>query len=163
MTIALLRQTRQGRPRPCRRVFPTSIELGLLTATPGASHKFAAARRASHDETGALEIPDEPLRDDVRHECVRVVLALPALELQREGERCGKFVGVGRREFFVGVGHPQTIAQVWERSKNEGRVGFLVLASVAPSRHAPKGNPAPMGVRREAVVNALAGGQASRP
>ena len=46
-----------------------------------------------HDEASALEVADEPLRNDVRHECVRVMLALPALELQREGERCGKFVG----------------------------------------------------------------------
>jgi len=53
-----------------------------------------AERRAlHHDVAGALEIPDEPLCDDVGHECARVVLALPALELQREGERCGKFVG----------------------------------------------------------------------
>jgi len=62
-----------------------------------------AERRTLHQNVaGALEIPDEPPCDDVGHECVRVVLALPALEFQREGERCGKFVGISGRELFVG-------------------------------------------------------------
>lgn len=43
-----------------------------------------AERRAlQHDVASALEIPDEPLCDDVGHERIRVVLALLALELQR--------------------------------------------------------------------------------
>jgi len=44
-----------------------------------------AERRAlHHNVAGALEIPDEPFRDDVGHERVRVVLALPALEFHHE-------------------------------------------------------------------------------
>jgi len=57
-----------------------------------------AERRAfHHNVAGALEVADEPLCDDVGHECVRVVLALAALKFQREGERCGQVVGIGGR------------------------------------------------------------------
>jgi hypothetical protein len=41
-------------------------------------------RALHHDVAGALEISDEPLCDDVGYECVRVMLALPALELHHE-------------------------------------------------------------------------------
>jgi hypothetical protein len=44
-------------------------------------------RRASAIERPGS--PDEPLRDDVSHECVRDMLALAAFKFEREGERCG--------------------------------------------------------------------------
>ena len=58
-----------------------------------------------------------PLCDDVRHEWVRFMPALAAFKFQREGERCRQVIGIGRRELFI-VGHPPTIAEVPERSKN---------------------------------------------
>ena len=77
----------------------------LSSLKPPPKRRMPAERRAlHHDVAGALEVPDEPLCDDVGHECVRVVLALPALEFQREGQRRGKFVGVGGRELFVASG-----------------------------------------------------------
>jgi len=56
-------------------------------------------RALHHDVAGALEISDEPLCDDVGHECVRVMLALPALELHHD-------MSAGRRKR---VGQPQSI------------------------------------------------------
>jgi hypothetical protein len=70
-----------------------------------------------HDVAGALEVSDEPLCHDVRHKCVRVMLALPAPELEREGERRGKFVGIGGSKLCFGVGHPRMM-QAGERIKN---------------------------------------------
>jgi hypothetical protein len=67
-----------------------------------------------------VELACEPFRDDVRHERVRVMLALPALKFQRESERCRQVFGIGGREPFFEVGHPQKVAQAAERSKNEG-------------------------------------------
>jgi hypothetical protein len=40
-----------------------------------------------HQIPGALPAPYEPLRDDVSHEAVRVMPALAAVKLKREGER----------------------------------------------------------------------------
>jgi hypothetical protein len=55
-------------------------------------HKSPSNRRVSteqrpfhHDVKGALEEANQPLSDDVRHECVCVMLALAAFEFQREG------------------------------------------------------------------------------
>jgi hypothetical protein len=49
----------------------------------------------------------EPLRDDVSHEAVRVMPALAAFKLKREGERRREVIRIGGRELFVaGVGRP---------------------------------------------------------
>jgi hypothetical protein len=73
-----------------------------------------------HDVAGAFEVAYEPLRDDVRHERIRVMPSLPALKFQRESERCRQVFGIGGRELFFEVGHPQKVAQAGERSKNQG-------------------------------------------
>ena len=59
-------ETRRGRG---------SNNLILLLKSP-AKRRMPAERRAlPHDVAGALEMPDEPLCDDVGHECIRVVSA----------------------------------------------------------------------------------------
>jgi hypothetical protein len=53
----------------------------------------SGTRRSRHPAahgSGALEVANQPLSDDVRHECVRVMLALATLEPQGESERCGE-------------------------------------------------------------------------
>ena len=51
----------------------------ILLLKPPPKRRVAAERRALRQVAGALEIPDEPLCDDVGHECVGVVLALSSM------------------------------------------------------------------------------------
>ena len=67
---------------------------------------MAAERRPLHDdEPSARQIFDETLGDDLRHDLVGVVNALPALKAQRKRQRLGEIAGIGRREFSGGFGH----------------------------------------------------------
>ena len=50
------------------------------------------------DEPGAIEIFDQPVRDDARHDLVRPVRALPPVVAQCEGDRVGEVFGGGGRE-----------------------------------------------------------------
>ena len=48
----------------------------------------ALGRRPAHDdEAGAVQVLDKALGDDVRHDLVGFVDALPAADAQREGEQ----------------------------------------------------------------------------
>jgi hypothetical protein len=61
---------------------------------PAAERGAPADRRfLHHDEARPLEVLDEALRADSRHEFVGVVDALAALEAEREGEGVGQVVG----------------------------------------------------------------------
>ncbi len=63
-----------------------------------------------YDEAGSLQMLDETLRHDRRHEFVRVVDALATLEAQGEGERVGDVFRRGGRERSgtsgIGAGQP---------------------------------------------------------
>jgi len=70
---------------------PSAVTLG-----PASEGAASAKRRLLHDDkTGALEVLDEALGDDDRHELVGVVDPLAALKTQREGERVGDIGGGG--------------------------------------------------------------------
>jgi len=65
-----------------------------VTLEPASEGAPSAKRRPLHDDkTGALEMLDEPLGDDDRHDLVGVVDPLVALKTQREGERGGDIGG----------------------------------------------------------------------
>lgn len=70
---------------------PSAVTLG-----PASEGAASAKRRLLHDDkTGALEVLDEALGDDDRHELVGVVDPLAALKTQREGQRVGDIGGGG--------------------------------------------------------------------
>ena len=62
-------------------------------------------RRALHDdEARPVEVIDEVFGDDLGHDLVGVVGALPSLEPQRVGERGSEIGGIDRGK-GVGIGH----------------------------------------------------------
>ena len=63
---------------------------------PAAERSAAAYRRfLHHDEPRTLEVLDQALGDDRRHELVGVVRALPALKASGERQGIGDVVGCG--------------------------------------------------------------------
>jgi hypothetical protein len=61
----------------------------------------ASDRRPLHDhESGELEMLDEAFGDDLGHELIGVVDALPPLKAQRERKSGGEVARVGRRQLF---------------------------------------------------------------
>src|SRR5208283_495191 len=85
---------------------------------PAPQRRRADLRGFLHDhKPSPLKMLNKPLSDDLGHDLVRVVDALPALEAQREGDRIGEVGRVGGRE-LVGVGHAGRIASGRERNKN---------------------------------------------
>jgi hypothetical protein len=66
--------------------------------------------RLLHDnESGALEVPHDPVGDNRSHVLIRVVDTLPAAEQQGESDRAGNVARVGGAELLI-VGHRRTIA-----------------------------------------------------
>ncbi len=65
----------------------------LEPASEGAA--FAKRGLLQDDKTRALEVLDEPLGDDARHELDGIVDPLAALKTQREGECVGDVGGGG--------------------------------------------------------------------
>jgi hypothetical protein len=65
-------------------------------------------------------MPHDALRGNRGRHAIAVVDTLLAGEQEREGDRFGDVAGVGWRELFFEVRHPQKVAQARERSKNEG-------------------------------------------
>ena len=58
--------------------------------SPDMSARFRRSVVSYDDEAGALQMLDQTLRHDLRHDLVGVVDALTTLKAQREGERVGE-------------------------------------------------------------------------
>lgn len=90
---------------------PLSFHFG--TRSPGPQKASASSFRLyaigtalHHDEAGALQVPDQPLRHDLGHELSRIVLPASTIESQREREGGGDVAGIGGCELIVGHARP---------------------------------------------------------
>jgi hypothetical protein len=84
----------------CPRRLSRRARLLPLKASPNL-RVTAEQRTFHHHIPGALQVSYEPLRDDVSHEGVRVMPALAAFKLKREGERRREVIRIGGRELFI--------------------------------------------------------------
>jgi hypothetical protein len=81
------------------------------SSSPASEGAASAKRGLLHDdETRALEVLDESLGDDDRHELVGIVDPLAALKTPRKGECVGD-IGGGGSQIFV-VRHPGRIVDL---------------------------------------------------
>jgi len=75
--------------------------------------------RALHDDEARLQVPGKMLSRDPRHGLGTLAKALSAINAQRVFNRKSEFVRRCRGQLFVRIGHPQTMSQWSEQSKNE--------------------------------------------
>jgi hypothetical protein len=79
-----------------------------------------AKRRSLHDDkAGTLEMAHDALRGYLGHVFVSVVFSLAPLEFQGEGDGVGEVVGIGRPEFFGGIGHPRMTTEALNEQEQD--------------------------------------------
>jgi hypothetical protein len=80
--------------------------MGFYLSLESSPDRRMAAERGflHHDESRSLQLLGQPLGADLGHDLVGVVDALAALEAQREGERIGEVLRVGRCQLVLGHG-----------------------------------------------------------
>jgi hypothetical protein len=59
------------------------------------------------------------LRGHLGHVFVSVVFSLAPLEFQGEGDGVGEVVGIGRPEFFGGIGHPRMTTEALNEQEQD--------------------------------------------